>query len=80
MGENEGQPMYACPVDLRKMLWTAGGGSAGGDSAAAIDAAARTHYEAVAAFACALSRAHVRQWAALGAWAMVQAGKLAQVE
>jgi hypothetical protein len=43
--------MYACPVDLRKMLWTAGGGSAGRDSAAAIDAAARTHYEAVAAFA-----------------------------
>jgi hypothetical protein len=73
MGENEGQPAYACPVCTRKMTHTVSGGA----DAAAIDGAVRTRLAAIAAFAAAPARARVHAWAALGAWATAQAAKLA---
>jgi archaemetzincin len=68
MGELDGQPPYACPSCLRKMLTTA----AGEHGAAA---AAGEHYTQLARFCEA--RWDVPMWAALHAWAAGRAAVLA---
>jgi archaemetzincin len=68
MGENEGQPVYACPVCLRKMLWTAGV-----KDVEELDAAACARYEAVALFTREPPCKNVKHFAALEAWCSVRA-------
>jgi archaemetzincin len=62
MGELDGQPPYACPSCLRKMLTTA----AGEDGAAG---AVVEHYRRLALFCGTRGRCDVPLWAALHAWA-----------
>ena len=96
MGENEGQPPYACPVCLRKLLTTvrvsnksaaAGGGGGGGGTAATVSSGSpdavstvRARYIAVRDYCADASRSHVRLWAAFCAWLDVKVGALPDVD
>jgi archaemetzincin len=70
MGELDGQPPYACPACLRKLLTTA----AGEDGATA---AAVKHYRQLKHFCGAPERCDVPMWAALHAWTAGRAATLA---
>jgi archaemetzincin len=77
MGELEGQPPYACPGCLRKLLTTAAGDEGAGGGAAALDVAAAAHYTQLSRFCAAPLRRDVPLWAALHAWAAGRAAALA---